>query len=201
MTGSLAVLAGGEGSRMGRPKGELRVDGRPVLAYLLDRWRWEGPTLLVTAPGRERPPGCERFSREVVDPVAGEGPLRGVITALRAARTGIVLVTSCDMPRIEARQLAWLEAALVERPSASLIMIAREPALEPVPFAVHTRALPRLEEHFATGARSLHSLAKFDSAVVIAAPSDWPAEVWTNLNTVADLAAFKAPSATASRPR
>ena len=38
--------------------------------------------MLVTAPGFERPPGFERFGREVVDPIAGIGPLRGVLTAI-----------------------------------------------------------------------------------------------------------------------
>ena len=88
---TLAVLAGGEGSRMGRPKGELLVRGRPILVHLVEQLAWRGPTLLVTAPGRERPAGGERFDREVVDAVAGEGPLRGLLTALEAATTEIVL--------------------------------------------------------------------------------------------------------------
>jgi molybdopterin-guanine dinucleotide biosynthesis protein A len=71
---TLAVLAGGEGRRMGGPKGVLALDGRPILERLLDRLDWPGPTLLVTAPGREHPPGWRRFTNEVTDPVAGEGP-------------------------------------------------------------------------------------------------------------------------------
>jgi len=200
-TTTLAILAGGEGSRMGLPKGGLRVGDAPILAYLLDRWRWEGPTLLVTAPGREHPPAWERFTREVTDPVTNEGPLRGVITALRATDSDVLIVTTCDMPRVEARQLVWLEQAVLERPNAGLIMIERDEQLEPVPFAIRTDALPRLEEHFSAGGRSLHSLARFPSAVLIAAPADWPAEVWTNLNTPDDLAAFTATSHIVSRPR
>src|SRR5438552_17571218 len=80
-----AILAGGEGSRMGKPKALLEINGRPILAYLLEQFAWPGPTLLVTAPGREKPPGHELFSREVVDPVAGEGPLRGILTALEGS--------------------------------------------------------------------------------------------------------------------
>src|SRR3954469_12653277 len=102
---TLAILAGGEGSRMGRPKGLLRVHGRPVLEYLLERFDWPGPTLLVTAPGRERPPACELFSCEVQDPVAGLGPLRGILTALESARTPLVVVTSVDMPGVGREQL------------------------------------------------------------------------------------------------
>jgi molybdopterin-guanine dinucleotide biosynthesis protein A len=54
---TLAVLAGGEGRRMGLPKGDLALDGRPILKRLLDRLVWLVSTLLVTAPGREHPTG------------------------------------------------------------------------------------------------------------------------------------------------
>ena len=46
---TLAILAGGEGSRMGKPKGHLEIAGKPILAYLLDQIGWPGPTMLVTA--------------------------------------------------------------------------------------------------------------------------------------------------------
>src|SRR5687768_6739433 len=113
---TLAVLAGGDGSRMGRPKAELRVGDVPILRWLIDRWRWDGgPTLLITAPGRERPPGGEAFEREVSDAVGGQGPLRGVATALAAARTPIIVVATCDMPCVSAQQFRWLAEALVGR--------------------------------------------------------------------------------------
>src|SRR5690349_20303809 len=105
---TLAILAGGEGSRMGKPKGALVIHGQPILEYLLDRFDWPGPTMLVTAPGREHPPGHEKFSREVVDPVFGAGPVRGILTALEHATTSIVVITTVDMPSIERTHLEWL---------------------------------------------------------------------------------------------
>ena len=81
---TLVVLAGGEGKRMGFAKSHLVLDGTPVLLRLLDQLAWPGPTLLVTARGREHPPGWKRFDRELTDCVDGEGPLRAIQTA-RAA--------------------------------------------------------------------------------------------------------------------
>src|SRR5436305_504355 len=97
---TLALLAGGESSRMGRPKANIQLRGRPILEYLLDQFVWPGPTLLVTAPGHEKPPGWERFDREVSDPVAGSGPLRGVMTALESISTPLVAIVTVDMPGI-----------------------------------------------------------------------------------------------------
>ena len=101
---TLAILAGGEGSRMGMPKAHLTIDGRPILDYLLDEIPWPGPTMLVTAPGREHPPGWKRFTHEVTDPAARQQPLRGVLTALENLATPLLLILTVDMPAIRRLQ-------------------------------------------------------------------------------------------------
>src|SRR5512133_394747 len=100
---TLAVLAGGRGSRMKMPKSRLTLHGRPILQYILERtqWRGRGPTMLVTSPGLDRPPAYELYDAEVVDSVAGEGPLRGLLTALSYATTERVVVVTVDMPGLE----------------------------------------------------------------------------------------------------
>ena len=212
---TLAVLAGGEGSRMGRAKGELELgDGRPVLEYLLDRWFWPGPTLLVTAPGREHPPSWRRFTREVADPLAGEGPLRGVMTALEHTTTELVVIAAVDMPNIESEHLTWLARVLCSIPDLLGVMFTRPddvngedrvtpdvrgvpgvPAakLEPLPLALRAAALPWLARRHADGRRSLHSLADDAAAVArVPAPSGWPDETWLNVNRPDDWRRFLA---------
>ena len=188
---TLAVLAGGEGSRMGKPKGLLRLHGRPVLEYLLDRFEWEGPTLLVTGPGRERPPGWERFSREVQDPVAGLGPLRGILTALEAAQTPLVVVTSVDMPGVGREQLDWLVSRIDAQPAVLGAMCQRDrgrPLIEPFPSIFRAEAAPVVLGQLTTRQRALHALADLPEFVLAHVPREWPASVWTNLNTPDDLA-------------
>lgn len=193
---TLAVLAGGAGSRMGQPKGALRVHGRPILVYLLDRFAWPGPTLLVTAPGRDRPPGADRFSREVVDPAAGLGPLRGVLTALEHLTTPLLVVTPVDMPLVRPAQFRWLADRLMARRDLLGMMVRRDAGrLEPLPCALRAPALPVVRDHLAAGRRSLHSLVTTTRAtgiVAAPAPGDWPAETWTNVNDPDEWAAFLA---------
>ncbi|MEO6436481.1 MAG: molybdenum cofactor guanylyltransferase [Tepidisphaeraceae bacterium] len=209
---TLAVLAGGEGSRMGTPKANLSVGDRSILRWLLDRWQWSGPTLLVTTPGREKPPGSEQFDREVTDTVAGEGPLRGLATALAAVRTPIIVVATCDMPHMENRQFCWLADALIARRATSWMVMTRSPVtggeitggeIEPFPCAIQRTARKAIESHLASGARSLHSLASLAGVEVIPAPDEWPASAWTNLNTREDYDRFiKEPDGTpANAPR
>src|SRR5689334_20589131 len=93
---------------MGGPKSGLTIRGEPILTYLLKRFAWAGPTLLVTSPGNQRPTGAEAFGREVTDPVAGEGPLRGLLTALEWATTDVVAVATVDMPAVTAAMIDYL---------------------------------------------------------------------------------------------
>src|SRR5205823_5066352 len=98
---------------------------RPMLRYLLQRYSWAGPTLLVTSPTREHPPAHEEFTREVTDPTPDEGPLRGLLTAVQSASTDIVVSVSCDMPLIERDHLLWLIEQLESRPADVGAMIVR----------------------------------------------------------------------------
>ncbi|MGH7213360.1 MAG: molybdenum cofactor guanylyltransferase [Tepidisphaeraceae bacterium] len=189
---TLAVLAGGAGTRMGRPKGELLLRGRPILHQLLDAWAWPGPTLLVTAPGREHPPGWERFTREAVDPVSGEGPLRGVMTALEACETDVVVITTVDMPLVEAGQLGFVAGQVLGDPARLGMMCSRvvegREQIEPFPCALRRGASKLVAARLGAGARSVHTLSREVGVATLAV--EWPARTWTNLNTPDDLRAL-----------
>ena len=185
---TLAILAGGEGSRMGGPKADLRVAGRPILAHLIERFRWPGPTLLVTAPGREKPTGSDAFTRELVDPVQGQGPLRGLLTALEHTAAPVLLVTAVDMPFVRDEHLSWLATQIRERHIAGL-MTRRGGEIEPLPSAFTPAAVPHLRRRLERGRRSLHGLLDDAAFVVLDAPPDWPERTWANLNSPDDLAA------------
>lgn len=179
---TLAILAGGAGSRMGRAKALLEVSGRPVLEFLLERLAWPGPTLLVTAPGREHPPGWQRFGREVADPVAGEGPLRGVMTALAHATTETLAVVAVDMPGVTRDDLAWLLGELDRLPLASMVMTSRGGEIEPLPCAMRADVRNLLAARLAEGRRSLHGLTT-DGRVVVVRADERDRRAWLNANT------------------
>jgi molybdopterin-guanine dinucleotide biosynthesis protein A len=188
---TLCILAGGEGRRMGRPKGELRIGDVPILQYLLDRFAWLGPTMLITAPGREHPPAWEMFDREVVDPVAGLGPLRGLLTALEQASTPIIVVTTVDMPGIGRPQLDFVVDHLCSKPNRLGVMTQRAiddlVQIEPFPSAFRIDARHLIAQELAAQRRSVHRLSSIEQFDVLDVPIDWPESVWTNLNTPDDL--------------
>lgn len=191
---TLVVLAGGAGSRMGKPKGWLTLGGRPILDHLLDRLAWPGQSLLVTAPGREHPPGWERFTREIPDPIPDGGPLRGVLTALEKSWTPLLLVLTVDMPGMGLEQCACIVAALRESPSTLGLMLRRpidgQSQPEPFPLAIRRSAQPIVTWRLQRQGRSVHGLLREKGFTSIDAPS-WGERVWTNLNSPADVAEFE----------
>jgi molybdopterin-guanine dinucleotide biosynthesis protein A len=188
---TLAVLAGGAGARMGAPKGQLRIGNQPILEYLLDRFDWPGPTMLVTAPGRQHPPGWTRFDREASDPIDGLGPLRGVLTAMENAATPRVLVVTVDMPGIGRQQLEHLLSSSRDAELGAMYE-RRAPGgmVEPFPLLVRSEAQPVVRSRIDAGLLRVGRLRAETGFVAVQAPAEWDDRIWTNLNRPVDLERF-----------
>ena len=151
--------------------------------------------MLVTAPGREHPAGWERFGQEVVDPTAGGGPVRGVLTALENLRTPLLVVATVDMPGIGNEQLQWLVSLLRARDDLDVLMPSRlvggKVQPEPFPAAFRMGARPLVQRQLESGpSAGMQSLAKLPRGALVLSPQNWPDSVWTNLNRPEDLQAF-----------
>jgi len=191
---TLAVLAGGRGTRMGAPKGTLSLGGKPILEYLLSRIAWEGPTMLVLSPGVDEPAGSDRFERRVSDAVAGEGPMRGVMTSLENATTDVLVVATVDMPGVSRREPEFLVAEMGRSLGTLAVMLKRSPQgkelIEPFPSAYRTGARELVARLLAEGKRSMNAIAAEERVAVVPAPA-WEDRVWSNLNRPEDLKAFE----------
>jgi molybdopterin-guanine dinucleotide biosynthesis protein A len=191
---TLAVIAGGHGTRMGLAKAKLRVGDQSILAWQLARLGWRGPTMLVTAPATRNPPDAELFDRECVDAEENAGPLRGILTALEHCDTPLVAMVAVDMPHVNGSMLRWLVETL-ERQAAWQGVMFRVPAddgqgIEPFPSVFRKSATRMISQRLADGKRSIRALCDLPDFQAIDAPSSWPADVWTNLNEPNQLEQF-----------
>jgi molybdopterin-guanine dinucleotide biosynthesis protein A len=191
---SLAILAGGMGRRMGGPKAWLRIEGKSILGWLYAKFRWPGPTMVVSSPATANPPDADLFDQVITDPVDDLGPLRGVLTALEHTRTEAIVAMPIDMPFVELEQLIWIGQQLAARPECWGIMCSRERGghtqIEPFPSAFRLEAAQQIVKRLSENRRSLHGLCDQADFCAIPAPSDWPERIWTNLNDPQQLAAF-----------
>ncbi|HEY0180368.1 MAG TPA: molybdenum cofactor guanylyltransferase MobA [Dokdonella sp.] len=93
-----AILAGGAATRLGgRDKGLEPLDGRPLVAWVLDAVAAQADAVIVVA--NRHAETYARYARTVGDLVAGfRGPLAGVAAALAACATPWLLTVPVDCP-------------------------------------------------------------------------------------------------------
>ncbi len=184
------ALAGGRGRRMGgADKGLLEFRGRPLVAYALDALGAVAGRVLISA--NRNAEAYARFGHPVLADLDGgfEGPLAGLLAAMRAADTPYVLTAPCDAPLMNGPLLARLPAALAEA-GAELCAAHDGERLHPVFLLAERRLADDLAAYLASGQRKMdtwlhrHRLALADFA-------DCP-EAFANLNQPDDLAALDA---------
>lgn len=96
---SVAILIGGDSSRMGKDKATFEVDGVAMANRVSQAAESAGASEILLIGGTSaRAKKLNGTWKK--DSFPGEGPLGGVITALKSAENDSVVVLSCDMPFI-----------------------------------------------------------------------------------------------------
>lgn len=146
-----AILAGGRGRRLGgRDKSALSIDGRRVLDRQLAALAPVAQRVFLVGGPVER---VGDAGVEVVDDrLPGAGPLGGVYTALRTARTARVLVIACDMPFLTTAFLEFLGTA---GHGCDVALPRDQRGLHPLCAAWSTSAAPVVERLLGEGVRAV----------------------------------------------
>lgn len=147
-----AVLTGGASRRMGQDKALLPIAGSPLAAMVASVVQAAGGDPVVAIGGNE--PALTAIGLEVVpDRWPGEGPLGGLLSALRWSPAARVAVVACDMP--------WLDVATIRElaatdPAASEVVMAFSDRLEPLCAIWDVEhCAPALQAAFDSGERSV----------------------------------------------
>jgi molybdopterin-guanine dinucleotide biosynthesis protein A len=167
---------------MGRDKALLEYRGRTLVELVAGSVRAAtGAAALVG--------GCVRLPEFgfVPDLHPGEGPLGGILTALRDSTADWNLIVACDMPAIRPTFLVELLAAAERSAGDALVPAGPSGQLEPLCAVYHRRCYPPLAQAFGRGIRKVAVALNEVRGVV------WPvAEVsyFQNVNTPEDWALY-----------
>jgi molybdopterin-guanine dinucleotide biosynthesis protein A len=103
---SVAILAGGNSTRMGTNKAFVEVGGQPLVERVIDRVHDLGfeTFLVANTPADYTHLGLPVYT----DLIPGKGPLGGLYTAIVQARGDCTLVVSCDQPFLNPALLRYL---------------------------------------------------------------------------------------------
>lgn len=142
---TLIILAGGKGSRMGgADKGLVEVEGKPLVAHLLEHLQ-PRPARIVISANRNQP-----TYRHWADQVIGDlrpdfpGPMAGLEAALSVA-SGLCLCLPCDL--LQAPSTLALD--LLKKSHPQHICVARDPIRrQPLCLALHAEAWRHSLSHY-----------------------------------------------------
>ena len=185
----VAVLAGGEGSRIGGGKPLIELGGNYLVERAFERARgWSGASI-VALRFPEQLGSCKL--PWIADTAGIDGPLAGLAAGLEWAcgeGAEALLTIPCDMPflpdELPQRLLAGIGAV-------GAAIAASGGNLHPVCGLWRTAALTEVPAYCASGKRSLQGFARHIGFAEV----EWPAtrrDPFFNINCPADLAAAEA---------
>ncbi|MFL6436772.1 MAG: molybdenum cofactor guanylyltransferase [Terriglobales bacterium] len=165
------ILAGGRSRRMGTDKARIPWGTGTLLTHAVDRMRHVTARLFAVGSVESAPVAV------LPDLFAGDGPLRGIQTALAQTATEWNLILAVDMPLVSASLLRFIAEQCEDGVSAVVPVTTRRDATrrtaessdnvdraeplrvrQPLCAAYHRRLLPDFERALSDGEYSIDSL-------------------------------------------
>lgn len=185
------VMAGGASTRFGFDKARAELNGETMLVRMSKLLKDVTGSVSIVAPwGRY----AEFGERRVDDHWPGEGPLGGIISALKDAHTtnrehAWSLIVGCDMPFLTRGWLAYLKDRAL-RSGANVVAPQSALGLEPLCACWHTSATSQLQDSFEDGVRKVTDAMKRVSMEVVDEREwkqfDQAGRLFWNMNTPAE---------------
>jgi molybdopterin-guanine dinucleotide biosynthesis protein A len=172
---------------MGREKALLAFDGRPLVAYAVERLRPQVGALVISANGD--PARFAGFAAPVLADAPEHrdaGPLAGVAAALAYAQRGewpLLATAPCDAPFAPADFVLGLAETMTETGAAAAV-IESPRGLEPLFALWRADAFASLRDYLGRGGRSPRDLLVALGAARVRFASG---EAFANLNSPAEL--------------
>lgn len=184
MSAPVAILAGGEGRRIGGGKPLRLLGGQTLLGRSIAQARQWSDCIAVVVRSPEQ--AGEADVALIADRPGIDGPLAGVAAALewaRAAHSAAVLTIPADMPFLPADLCSRLER---RRPDGQVALASSDGRTHPVCALWPVGALAELQSFLRLGRASLQGFAQ----AVGCATAEWPCEPFDpffNVNRPEDL--------------
>lgn len=184
---SVAVLAGGQGQRLGCEKAHVLLGGRPLALHVAMRFfPWTDDLLLVLRPGQAALKGWP--GRMVWDPKPYQGVLAGMLAALEGARHPWVFLVGCDMPWASPQLATY---AYRVRGGYEAVVPRLPIGLEPLHALYHRGCAPVLRRALERGERRVSHVVEGLKVRYLEgqelAQYDPMGEAFVNINTMEDL--------------
>ena len=174
------VLAGGKSTRMGEPKHLLDRNGKTWLEHTVELLRLVADQTVIV--GADTLPENLQSCVRLHDVPKVDGPMAGILAAMRWAPQASLLVAACDLPRLSIDALRWLLTTRTPGIWATLPRLQGKTNVEPLLAHYDFRSRLLLEELAQQRKFSLNLLAAA-SKIISPEPPRKLAAAWLNINT------------------
>lgn len=179
------LLIGGRSSRMGRPKhlikGENGLTWVENTVNLLQAF-----TDHIVLSGRGDVPASLGDLVRLPDVPGVEGPLTGILAAMRWHPDSCWLLLACDMPNITAEALEWLLASRQPGSWGTVPRLKKDGFVEPLLALYEPQTKEYFEELCSSGCLKISMVARRPNVATPVVPSEL-CRSWSNINTPAEL--------------
>ncbi len=179
------VLIGGQSRRMGHPKHMIQNNGKAWIERTVELLHQVTSTVMIV--GRGTLPESVKDCTRLVDVPDVEGPMAGILAALRWTPRASWLIAACDLPLLSLPALAWLLSTRTPGVWATLPQLTGSGGrVEPLLAHYDFRARPPLENLAAEGDFCLSHLSSHPQMILPSPPSAL-VTAWRDVNKPAKL--------------
>ena len=133
------IISGGRSSRLGQDKGLMRLGGKPLVCWVIERLQGVVDDVVVVVGSEAMVPLYSEVVpagvRVVADCYPQDSPLIGLITGLREVSGEYAVVCACDMPFIDPNVIEFLFD--VSRSLNGVLLVKPNGWIEPIPSVYH----------------------------------------------------------------
>jgi len=179
------LLIGGRSSRMGRPKHLIRgVNGRTWVENTVSLLQPLTRDIVLSGGGDV--PGSLGSLTRLPDVPGVQGPLTGILAAMRWKPDACWLLLACDMPNITPEALQWLVAARSPASWGTVPRLREDGFVEPLLALYEPQARKYFEELCVSGIFRISMVARQPRITTPVIP-EVLCEAWSNINTPEEL--------------
>ena len=171
----------------GRDKALLLLNGRPMIEWVIDRFRPQVSSLMLNTNSDAAAFAALGYPI-IADAIAGyPGPLAGLHAGMVSAGTPLLACVPCDAPLLPCDLLACLHHDLTAA-KADIAVARTSNGLQPTFLLGRCTLRPSLENFLAEGGRAFHHWLARQHCVEVYFPDD---AAFSNVNTPLDMEQLK----------
>lgn len=179
------LLIGGRSSRMGRPKHLIKgVNGKTWVENTVDLLQPFTDTIVLSGQGGV-PESLETLPR-IADIPDVQGPLTGILAAMRWQPDSCWLLLACDMPNITSVALEWLLKTRSPASWGTVPRLKEDGFVEPLLALYESQAREYFEELCSSGILKISMVARRSKIATPVIPQEL-CGAWSNINTPDEL--------------